>query len=67
MGVFEIIDWDTRTVRQIPVMVDLPPGWRPPGTGGPPEELMADPIFIDHEHFQWLAPTGERRVYSIWE
>lgn len=67
VGVFEIIDWDMRTVRQIPVIVDLPPGWRPPGTGGPPEELMADPIFIDHEHFQWLAPTGERRVYSIWE
>ena len=26
MGVFEIIDSDTRTVRQVPVVVDLPAG-----------------------------------------
>ena len=67
MGVFEIIDWDTRTARQVPVVVDLPAGWRPSGTGAPPEELMADPAFIDREHFQVLLPTGEIRVYSIWE
>jgi len=67
MGVFEIIDWETRTVRQIPVVVNLSAGWRPTGTGGPPQELMADPIFIDGEHFQWLSPTGERRLYSVWE
>jgi hypothetical protein len=67
MGVFEIIDWEIRTVRQIPVIVDLPPGWYPPGSGGPPEELMADPEFIDREHFQFVLPTGTTRVYSTSE
>lgn len=67
MGVFELIDWDRRTVRQVPVLVDLPPGWHPSGSGAPPEELMADPEFIDREHFQVVLPTGQTRVYSTAE
>lgn len=67
IGIFEIIDWDMRTVRQIPVVVDLPPGWRPHEAAGLPDELMANPVFIDHEHFQWLSPTGKRRIYRVWE
>jgi hypothetical protein len=55
------------SMHQFPVVVDLPASWHPPGAGAPPEKLMADPAFIDREHFQLLLHTGEIRVYSIWE
>jgi hypothetical protein len=67
MGVFEIIDWEMRAVRQVPVLVNLPPGWYPLGSGGPPEELMADPEFIDREHFLCVLPAGKIRIYSASE
>lgn len=67
MGIFEIIDWETRTVRHLPVIVDLPPGWSPPGHGGPPEELMADPMFVDRKHFQFMLPTHKMHIYSVLE
>ena len=64
MGVFEIIDWELRTVHHLPVIVNLPPGWHSTSNGSPPEELMADPEFVDDEHFQFVLPTGEKRVYG---
>jgi hypothetical protein len=67
MGVFEIIDWEIRAVHQVPVRVNLSPGWYPSGNGGPLEELMADPEFIDCEHFQFVLPTGQTRIYSALE
>ena len=30
-------------------------------------EVLNEPVFIDVEHFQVQLPTGESRVYSVFE
>lgn len=58
VGWIEIIDWDKRQVRTVPVTVDLPADWKHPFLNMC-EELMVDVQFIDDTHFTIHLPTGE--------
>lgn len=67
VGNMQIVDWQTLTTRTLPIWVNLPRGWQPTDNGERSNELFAEPVFIDNEHFQFRLPTGEMAMYSVEE
>ncbi len=67
VGNVQIIDWQALTTYTLPIWVNLPRDWQPTYDDDRSNELLADPEFIDNEHFQLKLPTGEMVVYSVSE
>jgi hypothetical protein len=66
MGTISVLDWDERTHHGIPLVEQLPAGWRPkPRDDGGEGLLFEPPVFIDAEHFTLALPTGEIRTFSV--
>jgi hypothetical protein len=66
MGTISAIDWHERMHRAIPLVENLPAGWRPEPREDRGEGLLFEPpVFIDTEHFTLALPTGETRTFSV--
>ncbi len=66
LGTISILDWDELSHLAIPLVEQLPAGWRPePRADGGEGLLFEPPVFIDAEHFTLALPTGEIRTFSV--
>jgi hypothetical protein len=65
VGALAVLDWDTRTVRVIPLTEELPAGWLPPPAADERDRLLRNLHFSDARHISVTPPTGTIRIISV--